>query len=101
MPDPCSLWPLEFFVRRTRTGLRLAIGMLAGGGLARRSESIWSLLKHNGCDTVASMFPANPRSDHPCATSVAFHTTHWTIVLAAREKDGTAAQEALASLCSA
>ena len=29
-----------------------------------------------------------------------FHTTHWTIVLAAREKDGTAAREALASLCS-
>lgn len=29
-----------------------------------------------------------------------FHTTHWTIVLAAREKDGTVAREALASLCS-
>src|SRR5213078_3434292 len=46
------------------------------------------------------MFPANPRSDHPCATFVAFHTTHWTMVLAAREKDGTVAREALASLCS-
>ncbi|HTL59069.1 MAG TPA: sigma-70 family RNA polymerase sigma factor [Candidatus Limnocylindrales bacterium] len=30
-----------------------------------------------------------------------FHTTHWTVVLAAREKDGTVAREALASLCSA
>ena len=30
-----------------------------------------------------------------------FHTTHWTMVLAAREKDGTAAREALAGLCSA
>jgi RNA polymerase sigma-70 factor (ECF subfamily) len=29
-----------------------------------------------------------------------FHTTHWTVVLAAREKDGAAAREALASLCS-
>jgi RNA polymerase sigma-70 factor (ECF subfamily) len=30
-----------------------------------------------------------------------FQTTHWTVVLAAREKDGTVAREALASLCSA
>ena len=29
-----------------------------------------------------------------------FHTTHWTIVLAARQKDGTVAREALARLCS-
>jgi DNA-directed RNA polymerase specialized sigma24 family protein len=29
-----------------------------------------------------------------------FHTTHWTVVLTARAEDGTAAQEALASLCS-
>jgi DNA-directed RNA polymerase specialized sigma24 family protein len=28
-----------------------------------------------------------------------FQTTHWTVVLAAREKDVTAAREALASLC--
>jgi DNA-directed RNA polymerase specialized sigma24 family protein len=28
-----------------------------------------------------------------------FHTTHWTVVLAAREQDDTAAREALASLC--
>ena len=35
------------------------------------------------------------------ATSMGFHTTHWTVVLAAREKDGTVAREALANLCSA
>src|SRR6266581_1756946 len=29
-----------------------------------------------------------------------FKTTHWTVVLSAREKDGIAAREALASLCS-
>src|ERR1043166_5639633 len=29
-----------------------------------------------------------------------FKTTHWTVVLTARQKDGTAAREALASLCS-
>jgi RNA polymerase sigma-70 factor (ECF subfamily) len=29
-----------------------------------------------------------------------FHTTHWTMVLAAGAEEGTAAQEALASLCS-
>jgi RNA polymerase sigma factor (sigma-70 family) len=29
-----------------------------------------------------------------------FHTTHWTVVLAARAGDGTVAQDALASLCS-
>ncbi len=29
-----------------------------------------------------------------------FATTHWTVVLAARERDGTASREALASLCS-
>jgi DNA-directed RNA polymerase specialized sigma24 family protein len=30
-----------------------------------------------------------------------FHTTHWTVILAARAGDGTAAREALAELCSA
>jgi RNA polymerase sigma-70 factor (ECF subfamily) len=29
-----------------------------------------------------------------------FHTTHWTLVLSARADDGTAAREALSSLCS-
>jgi RNA polymerase sigma-70 factor (ECF subfamily) len=30
-----------------------------------------------------------------------FHTTHWTVVLAAQEREGAAAGEALAELCSA
>ena len=34
------------------------------------------------------------------AQDAGFHTTHWTMVLAARDKDGTVAREALASLCS-
>ncbi len=46
------------------------------------------------------MSPANPVRDESSATSRGFHTTHWTIVLAAREKNGTVAREALASLCS-
>src|SRR6266516_1989036 len=46
------------------------------------------------------MFPANPGGDDSPITSRGFHTTHWTIVLAAREKDGRVAREALASLCS-
>src|SRR6266487_6965873 len=33
-------------------------------------------------------------------SAMGFHTTHWTVVLAAREKDGRVAREALASLCS-
>jgi RNA polymerase sigma factor (sigma-70 family) len=46
------------------------------------------------------MSPTSPsRADLP-ATSAGFHTTHWTMVLLAREKDGAGAQEALASLCS-
>lgn len=34
------------------------------------------------------------------ATAVGFHTTHWTMVLAARERDGEVGRRALASLCS-
>jgi len=44
------------------------------------------------------MVPASERNGVP-ATVAGFHTTHWTLVLAAREKDGAAAQEALAGLC--
>ena len=46
------------------------------------------------------MSPANPLRDDSPATSRGFHTTHWTVVLAAREKNGSVAREALASLCS-
>jgi RNA polymerase sigma-70 factor (ECF subfamily) len=47
------------------------------------------------------MLPASqPDGDLP-QTDRAFHTTHWSVVMAAREKDGTAARDALADLCSA
>jgi RNA polymerase sigma-70 factor (ECF subfamily) len=39
------------------------------------------------------------RSDAP-ATAAGFHTTHWTLVLAARDNEGALASEALAGLCS-
>lgn len=42
---------------------------------------------------------SSKRADVP-ATAIGFHTTHWTMVLAAREKDGAVAREALAGLCS-
>jgi RNA polymerase sigma-70 factor (ECF subfamily) len=38
--------------------------------------------------------------DNAPPTAVGFQTTHWTVVLAAREKGGPAEREALASLCS-
>jgi RNA polymerase sigma factor (sigma-70 family) len=38
--------------------------------------------------------------DNAPATALGFQTTHWTVVLAAREKGGPAEREALASLCS-
>src|SRR5204863_908932 len=62
--------------------------------------SISSLLKRHRRDKVSPMFPTNPVRDDSHTTSRGFHTTHWTMVLAAREKDGTGAREALASLCS-
>ena len=46
------------------------------------------------------MSPVNPARDDSSGTSRGFHTTHWTLVLTARERDGTVGQEALASLCS-
>jgi RNA polymerase sigma factor (sigma-70 family) len=47
----------------------------------------------------AAMSPAFPNRDDAPATAMGFHTTHWTLVLAAREKDDTVAREALATLC--
>jgi len=41
-----------------------------------------------------------PRRDTDAGTAIGFHTTHWTMVLAARDQDGTVAREALADLCS-
>ena len=46
------------------------------------------------------MLPGNAGRDAVPATAMGFHTTHWTIVLAAREKDGTIARGALTTLCS-
>src|SRR5215813_6528377 len=46
------------------------------------------------------MSPSPPaRKDFP-TEAMGFHTTHWTVVLGARDGDSAAAQEALASLCS-
>lgn len=45
------------------------------------------------------MFPMPQMHADAPATAMGFHTTHWTVVLAARAGDGTAAGEALASLC--
>src|SRR5439155_12821668 len=43
---------------------------------------------------------AAPKLSDAHTAAMGFHTTHWTIVLAARKKDGTVAHEALARLCS-
>jgi RNA polymerase sigma-70 factor (ECF subfamily) len=58
------------------------------------------LVKGCHADKVAPMSTANRASAGVPPTAMGFHTTHWTMVLAAREKDGTVAREALASLCS-
>src|SRR5215831_20297372 len=42
---------------------------------------------------------AQARNDFP-KEAMGFSTTHWTVVLGARDGDGAAAQQALASLCS-
>jgi len=47
------------------------------------------------------MSPGSPKREGVPATAIGFHTTHWTMVLAARKQDGTAGREALASLCAA
>ena len=47
------------------------------------------------------MPPEFRAGDDAATPSMAFHTTHWSVVLAARDqKDGTVGREALASLCS-
>jgi RNA polymerase sigma-70 factor (ECF subfamily) len=47
------------------------------------------------------MFPLSRQGGDIPAIERAFHTTHWSVVLAAREQEGTMAREALASLCTA
>jgi DNA-directed RNA polymerase specialized sigma24 family protein len=46
------------------------------------------------------MPPGFPQDDGLPQGDRAFHTTHWSVVLAAREQDGTVARNALGSLCS-
>jgi DNA-directed RNA polymerase specialized sigma24 family protein len=47
------------------------------------------------------MDPSFPDQDHVILGQGTFHTTHWSVVLAAREQDdGTQARAALTSLCS-
>ncbi len=46
------------------------------------------------------MLPSSQTGGDLPASERAFHTTHWSIVLAARQQDGTVARDALASLCS-
>ena len=47
------------------------------------------------------MFPLSQKDGDLPVGDRAFHTTHWSVVLAAREQDGTIARNALANLCSA
>src|SRR6186997_2745142 len=46
------------------------------------------------------MLPLGPTATSLPASAMGFHTTHWTVVLEARDKSGDAAREALAILCS-
>src|SRR5215831_11989189 len=50
-----------------------------------------------------SFNPVLPSSTKPVdvpTEAMRFQTTHWTVVMTARAENGTASQEALASLCS-
>src|SRR5215471_11572648 len=70
--------------------LRHKVGELQPGHLHRK------LVNPHRCRILCAMAPGDPvRSAAP--TAVGFHTTHWTLVLAAQAKDGTVAREALAA----
>jgi RNA polymerase sigma-70 factor (ECF subfamily) len=45
------------------------------------------------------MFPRVSAGGDPSTNDAAFQTTHWTVVMAARDRTSGAAEEALASLC--
>jgi len=53
--------------------------------------------RRNTFPDVREGLPASGEFSKP---AMGFHTTHWTVVLAAREAEGAAARDALASLCS-
>jgi DNA-directed RNA polymerase specialized sigma24 family protein len=57
------------------------------------------LTKSNLRDKFFFMIPLGPEATSLPA-SAGFHTTHWTVVLTARDNNGDAAREALATLCS-
>src|SRR5262245_993513 len=46
------------------------------------------------------MNPDSPTGGGPLTTDVGFHTTHWTVVLAAQVRGEKTAQDAFARLCS-
>jgi len=64
------------------------------GGTTRSCQSTIASVK------VPSMLRGSAGRDAVRATAMGFHTTHWTIILAAREKDSTVARGALTTLCS-
>jgi RNA polymerase sigma-70 factor (ECF subfamily) len=41
----------------------------------------------------------NPAASRLPTSAIGFHTTHWTVILQARDENGTVGREALASLC--
>ncbi|HEX5222408.1 MAG TPA: sigma-70 family RNA polymerase sigma factor, partial [Verrucomicrobiae bacterium] len=45
------------------------------------------------------MTPTSQGRTNAADSAAGFHTTHWTVVLAARENDGAAARTALTNLC--
>jgi RNA polymerase sigma-70 factor (ECF subfamily) len=45
------------------------------------------------------MIPANPEGARPETSAMGFHTTHWTVILEARNDKDTESRNALANLC--
>jgi RNA polymerase sigma-70 factor (ECF subfamily) len=45
------------------------------------------------------MVPADPIGDSASSTGIGFQTTHWTVILTARDKDGAGSHKALSALC--
>src|SRR5258708_34940983 len=62
----------------------------------RRFASCTSLATGLGSDRMA---PGSAESSGAAPLDAAFHTTHWSAVLAAREGKSSQAQEALGELC--
>jgi len=78
-------------------------GLRDYGGVPR----FWQLLKccqslicYGRFGRFMPVTPGGSRGIDAPTSVVGFHTTHWTVVLAARDKNGVGAQEALSALCS-